>query len=144
MKVAVHFRNIEEADMDTLRTYVIRRIHFQLSRFKQSLTAVVVRIGDVNGPKGGADKRCRVTVRGQTVDLVTVDELSPSAYSAAASAIHRLARTIGRQLARGREFRRANAGKGSKRPVAGRLELTASALGGGAESPSHQAHKMGT
>lgn len=106
MKIEVRFRNIEASD--ELREHVLRRIHFQLSRFNGVLRAVVVRIGDINGPKGGADKRCHVTVRGRALGQVTVDELSADARSAVDLALERAARAVGREIERGREARRAN------------------------------------
>lgn len=105
MKIEVRFRNIEASD--ALREYVVRRIHFQLSRFNGGLSAVVVRIGDINGPKGGPDKRCHVTVRGPALGPVTVGERSTDAYSAVDLALDRAARAVGREIERGREARRS-------------------------------------
>lgn len=104
MKIEVRFRHVDASD--ALREYVRRRIHFQLSRFTGGLGSVVVRIGDINGPKGGTDKRCHVTVRGPALGPVTVDELSANAYSAVDLALGRAARAVAREIARGRESRR--------------------------------------
>lgn len=106
MKIEVRFRNIEASD--ALRDYVLRRIHFQLSRFSGGLHAVFVRIGDINGPKGGADKRCHVTVRGRNLPPVAVNELSADAYSAVDMALGRAGRAVAREIQRGRETRREN------------------------------------
>lgn len=121
MKTEVRFRGIESSD--ALREYTVRRIHFQLSRFNGAIGSVVVRIGDVNGPKGGADKRCHVTVRGGAVGVVTVDERSADAYRAVDLALERAARAAGRELERCRASRRsevpvarASSGGDSKSP----------------------------
>jgi putative sigma-54 modulation protein len=104
MKIEVRFRGM--ASSDALRDYIARRIHFQLSRFNGEVGSVVVRIGDINGPKGGADKHCHVTVRGRALGSVTIKELSADAYSAVDAAIERAAHAAGRELERGRSGRR--------------------------------------
>jgi ribosome-associated translation inhibitor RaiA len=104
MKIEVRFRGIQASD--ALREHVKRRAHFQLSRFSRGLSSVVVRIGDINGPKGGADKRCHVTVRGPSINPITIDELSEDAYSASDMALERAAQTVGRELVRLRASRR--------------------------------------
>ena len=45
-----------------LSTYIQRRLGFALGRFDRRVERVLVRIEDVNGPKGGIDKHCRVVV----------------------------------------------------------------------------------
>jgi len=39
-----------------------RRFEFALGRFHGRVRSVAIRIVDLNGPRGGVDKRCRVTV----------------------------------------------------------------------------------
>lgn len=46
---------------ESLRQYVERRINFALDRCEQRLGDVVVDLGDLNGPKGGVDKVCRIS-----------------------------------------------------------------------------------
>lgn len=38
-------------------------LHFSLARFEGVVTRVKVRFFDVNGPKGGIDKRCRISAK---------------------------------------------------------------------------------
>lgn len=112
MKIEVRFRGMEASE--TLREHVLRRIHLQLSRFDGEVGSVVVRIADVNGPKGGVDKRCNITVRGPALAAVIVEDLSADTYSAVVSAAERAARAVGRELERVRTARRESAfGKAS-------------------------------
>ena len=105
MKIELRFRSIEPSN--ALREYVARRVHFQLSRFNGQLDSVIVRIADINGPKGGNDKRCHVMVKGRALGPVTIDELSADAYVAVDLALDRAARSVGRELERRRSARRA-------------------------------------
>jgi len=75
MKIEVRFRGIEASD--TLREHVVRRVHFRLSRFGGGVGSVVVRIGDVNGPRGGVDKRCHVAARGPALAPILIEQAPP-------------------------------------------------------------------
>ena len=100
MKVQVRFRGLQVSE--ALRDYVLRRVRFQLSRFSRELSAVVVRVGDVNGPRGGVDKRCQVTVSGPRVPSATLQETSTDVYAAVGSAVDRIERIVGRGIDRAR------------------------------------------
>jgi len=77
MKIEVRFRGLESSD--ALRDHASRRVQSHLSRFGHEVTEVVLRIADVNGPKGGLDKRCQVTVRGPSFGSAVLDEMSGDA-----------------------------------------------------------------
>src|SRR3954447_23488504 len=47
---------------DGLRDYIERRLQFALGRFAARIHRLTVRLTDVNGPRGGLDKRCRIAV----------------------------------------------------------------------------------
>ena len=48
---------------DHLNSDVTAAIESSLSRFQDQLTRVEVHLSDINGPKGGVDKRCVIEVR---------------------------------------------------------------------------------
>lgn len=106
MKIAVRFRGIERSN--ALTEYVVQRVHFQLSRFNGAVSSVVVHVSDINGPRGGVDKRCQVTVRGPSLGSVTTEHLSGDAYSSVDMAIERAACAARRELERGRASRRGD------------------------------------
>ncbi|MCB9850223.1 MAG: HPF/RaiA family ribosome-associated protein [Phycisphaerales bacterium] len=60
MKLIVNNRN--ERLTDSLRTLVERQAGYALGRFELHIREVTVRLSDLNGPKGGIDKRCKVQV----------------------------------------------------------------------------------
>lgn len=104
MIIEVRFRALDASD--ALREHATRRVHFHLGRFADELSSVVVRISDVNGPRGGVDKRCQLTVRGARFGSSTLDELHDDPYAAVDLAMERLARVVERELARARGERR--------------------------------------
>lgn len=104
MKIDVRFRGVEASN--ALREHVRRRVHFQMSRFGNAVHSVVVRIGDINGPKGGEDKRCQVTLRGSRLGPLTIEDLSADVHSALDTALERAARAAGRDIERKRAARR--------------------------------------
>lgn len=103
MKIQVRFRALEPSP--ALRAHVMRRVLFHLDRYGHELTSVFLRISDVNGPKGGPDKRCQVTAEGRRLPRITIEAFSEDAYAAVATAVDRAGHAVGRGLARVREVR---------------------------------------
>jgi hypothetical protein len=66
MNLIVRFRHGAPADLQPVREHVAARLRDALRRFGDRLAWVVVHLDDVNGPRGGNDKRC--VVRAQTID----------------------------------------------------------------------------
>jgi ribosome-associated translation inhibitor RaiA len=62
----------------------------------------MVRISDVNGPKGGPDKRCQLTASGPRLGSVNLTEQHTDSRASIDLALDRLAHVIGRSLERAR------------------------------------------
>jgi putative sigma-54 modulation protein len=60
MRIEIHAGNFDLTE--SLREHIERRIQFTLSWSQHSLQKVIVRLDDINGPKGGADKSCRIQI----------------------------------------------------------------------------------
>ncbi len=103
MNMQVRFRGLQTSV--ALRHHAERKLFASLVRFGQRVRAVEVRIGDQNGPRGGDDKYCRVTVQ-TPLGAVTVRKIAPDAYAAVHLAIDSLGRTMARRLERSRARRR--------------------------------------
>jgi ribosome-associated translation inhibitor RaiA len=101
MKVDVRIRNLPISTF--LRDHATRSAHLHLSRFGRELRSVTVRIADLNGPRGGIDKLCQVTVRGPRIAVLTLEEVSNDTYAAVDAALARIEHTIGTTLARRRD-----------------------------------------
>lgn len=104
MTIDIRFRHLQGSD--PLRAYVVRCIRFQLRRVRRALSAVVVRLSDVNGPRGGVDKRCQVLLRGSGHPPVMIEEVRVDAYAAVDVAMERAALAASRGLGRMRAGRR--------------------------------------
>jgi ribosome hibernation promoting factor len=87
---------------DELRDHTKRNLHFSLGRLAPQIERVVVTVADINGPKGGLDKRCGVRVVGRDGWLVTVTHTERSSESAVSHAVARAARAVARRIERRR------------------------------------------
>ena len=81
-----------------LTLFIQRRVSFALDRFRNP-RRIVVSLEDVNGPKGGPDKLCRVIAE-FGFGSVVVEEIQSEWHVAVAGAIHRVAQKLARKLAR--------------------------------------------
>ncbi len=104
MNLQVYELNIQTSD--ALRSHVERRFHSALARILQRIRLVVVRFADLNGPRGGPDKRCDVQVQlvgGQTVRIRETDRCL---YRAVDRAARRARRVVKDRLRRQRTTKR--------------------------------------
>lgn len=81
---------------------VTRRMLFALSRFGNQIDRVNVQVLDVNGPRGGLDKDCSVTVKLKKIGSVKVSATDASAGKCVSSAIDRIGRAVARKVERRR------------------------------------------
>lgn len=88
-----------------LKEHVERRIHFALAWASQHVGKVSVRLSDLNGPRGGEDKRCSIQVAVPGAADVLIEDTEPDLYAAIDRAADRAGRTLARQVARQRERR---------------------------------------
>jgi ribosome-associated translation inhibitor RaiA len=93
--VKVEIRSKDFSITAGMRSHTERRLAFALDRFSRGVKNVLVWVGDLNGPKGGADKSCRIAVellRGRVV----LEERGPDLYVAIDRAAHRAAAKVAR------------------------------------------------
>ncbi len=90
-----------------LRAYIQRRLRFALDRFGAQIRTVAIRLADLNGPRGGIDKRCAVSVTLPACSYVHVTQLDRSLYAAVDLAVERAAEAVASRLARCRDWRSA-------------------------------------
>jgi ribosomal subunit interface protein len=86
-----------------IREYIKRRIGYALSTRLHHIKGIVVRLADVNGPRGGKDKYCQVQVRLPRLATVVVEDTETDLYVAIDRAAERASRTVARRLTRQRD-----------------------------------------
>jgi putative sigma-54 modulation protein len=64
-----------------LRAHAERRLRHVLGRFRMRLRSVILRLDDVNGPRGGNDKRCRIVAQLAPRGDVRVEEMDGGSSS---------------------------------------------------------------
>lgn len=62
--------------------YALRRLKLALDRFEYSIERVRVRFVDVNGPRGGEDKQCQITLRLKGSRMLVLRQRSSDIYTA--------------------------------------------------------------
>lgn len=107
MRIEIRARHIPLTE--TLRSHCERRVRFALDRLSDRVKEVVLRLEDTNGPRGGVDKVCRVTLRLEhgkeltleskdTTLVAAVDRALDRAGHAVTKAVGRAQRTAGESL----------------------------------------------
>ncbi len=82
-----------------------RRMRFALSRFADRIGRVSVRIADLNGLRGGADKQCRIVVTIRAAEPVRVEDMDADLEAAVDRAADRVQRCVARAIERERSTR---------------------------------------
>ena len=83
-----------------LREYAERRLRFALVRAGDRVRRVAVSLHDINGPRGGIDKRCRIEVTRPGFPTVMIEDTEANLYLAIDRAADRAGRNVMRRLAR--------------------------------------------
>ena len=91
---------------DPLKSYTERRLRSSLGGFVTELEGVEVRLGDVNGPRGGIDKRCAIKVMLRRFGVVFARAGGTDVYSTVDQAATRIRSAVSRTLSRRRARRR--------------------------------------
>lgn len=89
---------------ESLRAYVKRRL--QTSIGWAMTRRLAVWLSDINGPRGGNDKRCKIEVRLNNGKSILIEDTEPNMYTAIDRAAERADRAVARQLAKRRSFPR--------------------------------------
>ncbi len=86
---------------------VRKRLDFLLGRGFTRLRRVDVTLSDLNGPRGGVDKRCLIKVSIDGLRPVVVEDIQSDLYLAIDRAADRASRTVLRRMALDNSRRRA-------------------------------------
>ncbi len=112
MRIQIRKRNLELTP--ELASHVDRRLRFSLGRFAGRLRSAVVNLEDVNGPRGGVDQECKLTIQTNWHSQIVIEERDADMFVAVTRAADRAGRAVGRQTS-------LRYGAGIPRPVKVRL-----------------------
>jgi CBS domain-containing protein len=82
------------------KTYVRRKLGRKLGKFASSIERTSVRVEDVNGPRGGVDKRCRIKVVLAGLPSIVVEERHHALQAALDGALARAERAVRQTMQR--------------------------------------------
>ena len=89
-----------------LRMHIEKRLSFALSTRYDHINRIMVRLSDINGPRGGNDKRCQLHVVLPGQQDVVIEDTQPDLYAAIDRAADRAWHSVSRKLARLRAYKR--------------------------------------
>jgi putative sigma-54 modulation protein len=91
---------------EALNSYTKRRLRCVAGKAFKAFSDVEVRLTDVNGPRGGLDKECRIRVALHRAGVVFVRATGQDAYATIDKAASRLKLAVARRIGRTRSIRR--------------------------------------
>ena len=97
-----------DADGSEMRDLSVERVRFALRRLAALVPWARVQFSDVNGPRGGVDKRCQVELKTEGAGMVVIASLARDWRTALDRSLTRATRVLTRSLQR------------SQKPVRGR------------------------
>ena len=100
MQLLVSGRNFKIGE--ELREHVDRRVQFALGKFDAEIDRVEVGLSDVNGPRGGIDKQCRIVAKMRSLGTLVVEYADEDFYAVVSRAADRIGRSVSRALDRRR------------------------------------------
>lgn len=89
-----------DANGHQLRELSVQRVRFALRRLAALVAHAKVQFSDVNGPRGGVDKRCQVELRTDTVGTVVISSLAQDWRTALDRSLSRATRVLKRSVQR--------------------------------------------
>jgi hypothetical protein len=108
MQIVFESRGAEGKQM---RDASVDRVRFALRRLSTLVARAKVQFTDVNGPRGGVDKRCQVEVQTDSVGTVVIASLAQDWRTALDRSLTRVIRVLRRSLQRGQKPARRRAAK---------------------------------
>jgi len=98
MKIDIETSNFPLTE--ALHSHAERRLRSAVTRCGERIRKVAMRLSDVNGPRGGADKRCRLQVALAGLPAVVVEDTQADLYVAIDRATGRARRALVRRIKR--------------------------------------------
>lgn len=104
MQIQIFDKNV--ALEPSQRQFILRRLEFAFDRFESKVRGLSLTLSDVNGPRGGKDKLCRLRMMLQENGEIVLSENSFTIEAAVARLADRAANTVHRLVERRRIYQR--------------------------------------
>jgi hypothetical protein len=100
-----------DAEGTQMRELSVERVRFALRRLTSWVPRAKVQFSDVNGPRGGVDKRCQVELKTDTAGTVVITSLARDWRTALDRSLIRATRVLTRSLQRSHKAARGRVTK---------------------------------
>jgi ribosomal subunit interface protein len=94
----VHIQSRQFTLSAALSSYVQDKVQLMLGRYEEKIIRVDVSLFDINGPRGGEDKCCKIVVKVNGSSSIVVQETAEDLYDAINTSSRRARRAVKRQL----------------------------------------------
>lgn len=106
MQLVIRATNVPVSD--PIREHISRRVLSAAKRFARRLSTITVVLEDINGPRGGVDKTCRIEAgMSNAGEPLIITERSDDLYGAIDLATGKFKQALGRRVERRKPRRRA-------------------------------------
>ncbi|HOM18667.1 MAG TPA: HPF/RaiA family ribosome-associated protein [Thermoguttaceae bacterium] len=105
MQVFISAKNFKVSE--PVREHVDRRLAFALDRFQAEIERIDVTLADLNGPKGGMDKQCRMVAKLRSDGTLVIEDQDMDFYAVIDRAADRLGHAVQRAIDRRRDTKYA-------------------------------------
>ena len=89
---------------EALKNYTTTRMQFALNRNDNCIMRARIWLADINGPRGGVDKRCQIELKLAGQNNIVIEDIEADLYFAIDRASDRCMRTLSRRLARSKQI----------------------------------------
>lgn len=103
MEIVIHGSHVTIPDRT--KAAITKRVETSFKRLADHISRVHVTLGDINGPKGGVDKTCRVQAEGFEFPPIVADERDSVLTAAINRAVAKVKNNLARQIERRRDKR---------------------------------------
>ncbi len=86
-----------------VREFLQRRFDAAFDRFQKQIRELRVRLSDLNGPRGGVDKSCRVSIKLTPRGEMVLEQRGDEIHATIASAVERASENLAQRLAKQRD-----------------------------------------
>lgn len=93
----------------SIESQIRQKLKVVLNRFGHKIRNLRVVLSDVNGPKGGKDKRCAIKIEMHNLKTIVVDEVTSNMHESISRCSQRAKRTIDKVLNKNRTTTRESA-----------------------------------